>query len=151
MTLAEKIASDFKGAMKTGDTVRRSVLSLLKAALHNKAIEKRKKDVPFSDEEIVEVVAAEIKKRKDAAEQYKAAGRDELSRKEEAELTVLMGYMPPQLPENEIRVLVADAIAKTGAAGQKDMGKVLGFLSKQMKGRADMSLVAQIVKENLSR
>jgi len=151
MTLEEKITSDFKEAMKAGDSARRMVLSLLKAALHNKEIEKKKKDMPLTDEEVQDVILSEVKKRKDAMAQLRAAGREELAQKEETEIAVLSAYLPAQLPEADVRALVADAIAKTGASSVKETGKVLGMLSKDLKGKADMSFVAQIVKEELSR
>ncbi|MBI1755347.1 GatB/YqeY domain-containing protein [Candidatus Azambacteria bacterium] len=150
MTLYEQIGDQFKQAMKSGDVTGRSVLVMLKSAITNKAIEKKKKDAPVSDEDVMDAVVSEIKKRRDSAAQYKTAGRDDLAKKEEEEIAVLMRFLPPQLSESEVRTMIADAITKTGAATAKDTGKVLAALTGQMKGRTDMSAVAKIVKEKLS-
>lgn len=149
MTLYEKILADFKDAFKSGDTVTRGTLAMLKSAIQNKAIEKGKKDTPPTDDEVMEIIGSEVKKRRDSIMQFRAAKRDELADKEEQELAALMKYLPAQLTEEELVPLVADAIARSGAASEKDMGKVLGLLSGTLKGRADMALVAQIVKKKL--
>lgn len=150
MTLHEQVQDQFKQAMKAGDVMRRTVLGMLKAAFHNKAIEKGKKDEPLADDEAQDVLLSEIKKRKDSTAQFRSAGREELAAKEEEEVAVLMGFLPPQLSEGELRVLAKEAVAQAGAVSVKETGKVLAILAKQVKGRADMSLVVQIVKEHLS-
>lgn len=149
MHLEEKIGADFKEAFKAGDALRRSVLGMLKSTIHNKAIEKKAKDEPMSDEQIMDIITSEVKRRRDAAAQYRTANREDLAEKEEAEEVILMGYLPKQLSESEIVPLVDAAIAKTGAAGEKDKGKVLGLLSKELKGKADMGIVSRIVAQKL--
>lgn len=149
MTLYEKIIEDFKDASKARDAVKRGTLAMLKSALQNKAIEKGKKDIPPTDDDVMEVIGSEVKKRRDSVTQFRAAQRDELADKEEQELAVLMVYLPAQLTEDELAPLVADAVARSGASSEKDMGKALGLLSKELKGRADMTLVAQIVKKKI--
>jgi len=149
MSLQERISTEFKEAMKAGDTVRRGVLTMLRSAIYNKAIEKGKKDMPVSDEEAQDVILSEIKKRKDAALQFQGARREDLAKKEEGEALILMAFLPEQLSQEEVLRRVEDAIAKIGASTPKDTGKVLSVLSKELKGRADMSRVAQIVKEKL--
>lgn len=149
MTLYEKIIADFKDAFKSGDAVKRGALTMLKSAIQNKAIEKGKKDVSPTDDEVMEVIGSEVKKRKDSAAQFRAAARHELADKEEQEIAALMVYLPLQLTEAELVPLVVGAIVATGASSEKDMGKVLGLLSKELKGRADMALVAQIVRKKL--
>ncbi|MEK7493691.1 MAG: GatB/YqeY domain-containing protein [Patescibacteria group bacterium] len=149
MTLYEKILADFKDAFKSGDAVKRGTLAMLKSALQNKAIEKGKKDTPPTDDEVMDGISSEVKKRRDSITQFRAAERHELADKEEQELASLMAYLPAQLTEDELLPLVADAVVKSGAVSEKDMGKVLGLLSKDLKGRADMALVSQIVKKKL--
>ena len=149
MTLYEKILENFKDACKARDAVKRGTLAMLKSALQNKAIEKGKKDIAPVDDEVLDVIGSEVKKRRDSITQFRAAQRHELADKEEKELAVLMAYLPTQLAEDELVPLVADAVARLGASSEKDMGKVLGALSKELKGRADMALVAEIVKKKL--
>ncbi|MCR4323140.1 MAG: GatB/YqeY domain-containing protein [Candidatus Azambacteria bacterium] len=149
MTLYEKILADFKDAFKSGDTVTRGTLAMLKAVMQNKAIEKGEKDTPPTDEEVMDSIGSEVKKRRDSVTQFRAAERNELADKEEQELTVLMRYLPVQLTEEELSPLIVDAITKVGAVNEKDMGKVLGVLSGALKGRSDMALVAQIVRRKL--
>lgn len=151
MPLHQKIEQDFKEAFKAGEQSRRSVLGMLRAALLNRAIEKKSKSDPLSDEEIERIIFSEVKKRRDAAVQYASGGRPDLVAKEESEIAVLIAYLPKQYAKEEIEELAKKAIAKTGAAGEKDFGKVMSDLAPQVKGRADGSLVAQVVKEMLSR
>jgi len=149
MYLEEKIVADFKEAFKAGDVLRRSVLTMLKSTIHNKAIEKKQRDAVMSDEEVLDIIASEVKRRRDAAGQYRDASRQDLAEKEEAEAVILLAYLPAQLGEAEIIAAVDAAIAQTGAAGEKDKGKVLGVLSKELKGKADMAVVSQIVIKKL--
>lgn len=149
MHLEEKIVADFKEAFKAGDALRRSVLGMLKSAIHNKAIEKKAKGESMSDEQILDIIMSEVKRRRDAAAQYRTANRADLAEKEEAEEKILMAYLPAQMGEEEIAAAVDAAIAQTGAAGEKDKGKVLGVLSKELKGKADMGIVSNIVAKKL--
>lgn len=156
--LKEKLSEDIKSALKSGDKQRRMVLGMVMSAAKNKEIEKRSE---LSDEEIVAVIASEIKKRRDAVVQYEKGGRPELAEQEKRETDILMGYMPEQMPEDEIREEAKKAIAEirstsSGQAGPKEMGlpaqagKVLGVLMPRLKGRADGQTVSRIVKEELS-
>src|SRR3989338_3318267 len=113
MSLHQKIEQDFKEAFKAGDQARRLVLGMLKTALLNKAIEKKSKDEPLSDQEIESIISSEVKKRRDAAIQYSGGGRLDLAAKEEAEVAMLVGYLPQQYTEEEIKKLVQEAIAQT--------------------------------------
>lgn len=149
MQFEEKIVADFKEAFKAGDALRRSVLGMLKSAIHNKAIEKKAKGESMSDEQIMDIIMSEVKRRRDAAGQYRAANRADLAEKEEAEEKILMAYLPAQMSEEEIAAAVDAAIAQTGAAGEKDKGKVLGVLSRELKGKADMGIVSGIVAKKL--
>jgi uncharacterized protein YqeY len=158
MSLREKIQIDFKEAFKGKEGIRLSVLKILQAEIHNAEIAKRTKlgkESPLNDEEILQVISREIKKRKDAVEMYGKGGRKELAEKEKKEAEILSAYLPEQMPEEEIRVLVQKAVkqsglpAQAGATGQKEIGKVMAVLMPQVKGRADGSLVNKIVKELL--
>ena len=146
--LKDKLTQDVKNALKTGDKQRRLVLGMVMAAVKNKEIEKQSE---LSDEEIVAVITSEVKKRRDAVAQYEKGGRPELAEQEKQEMDILMGYMPEQMPEEQIREEVKRAIAETGAKDIKEMGKVLQVLMPKVKGKADGQLVSRIVKEELSK
>lgn len=160
--LKEKIQLDMKEAMKSGNAVKRMVLSLLQSAVKNKELEKRAKFSKIgseankfeelsrmSDEEVMDVILSEAKKRKESIESYKKAGRDELAKKEKDELVILMEYLPEPMSEDEIKSEVKKAIEETGAKDIKEMGKVLGVLMPKVKGRADGQTVSRIVKDEL--
>jgi uncharacterized protein len=143
-----KLQEDLKAALKARDAVKAGTIRLLLAAITNK--EKEGKERELSDEEIQSVVATEAKKRRESIEAFLKGGRPELAEKEKQELGVLLSYLPEQLSEEQIRQLVKEAIAKTKAQSPKDMGKVMGVLVPQTKGKADGALVSKIVKELLS-
>ena len=150
MSLHQKIEQDFKEAFKAGDQARRLVLGMLKTAFLNKAIEKKSKDEPLSDQEIESIISSEVKKRRDAAAQYAEGGRSDLVAKEEGEIVMLMVYLPQQYTKEEIEKLAQEAIAQTGAVGEKDFGKVMSVLAPRVKGRADGAMVARIVRACLN-
>jgi len=154
MALKEKIHIDLIEALKSKEELKTSVLRLLSSAILNKEKEKRYKsgkaeDISLIDEEIIDVISSEIKKRKEAADLYEKGGRAELSQKEKKEIEFLKAYLPEQLSETELQKLVKEAIEKTGAKEPKDMGKVMAELMPKVKGKADNSLVSRIVKESL--
>ena len=146
MGLKEKIDEDIKSAMKTREELKLSALRMLKAAIGNAEIAKKKTLV---DEDIISLLQTAVKQRKDSAEQFGAGNRPELAEKEKAEIKILEAYLPAQLGEQEVRELVAKAVADTGAAGAKDIGKVMGKLMPLVKGRADGGLVNRLVREIL--
>lgn len=158
--LKEKLQADMKEAMRAGNVAKRMVLSLLQSAIKNKELQKRAKsgkEEELNDEEIMDVISSEAKKRKESVESYEKGGREELAQKERDELSILMEYMPEQMPEDEIRTEAKKAIVEirstgSGQAGAKDikeMGKVLGALMPKVKGRADGTTVSRIVREEL--
>ena len=151
MPLQSKIESDFKVAFKSGDALRRSVLGMLKTSIVNKTIEKKQKDIPLADTDVESLISIEVKRRKDSIIQYRAGNREDLANQEEAELKILMEYLPEQLSPEEIEKMVVSAIKQTGAQNEKDFGKVMGILSKETKGRADGTYVSKIVKEKLTQ
>lgn len=146
----EKILSDLKTAMKAKDAPRLQVLRSLKSKILEKEIsERRGGESKLSEEQIQQVLFKAAKQRKEAVEQFSQAGRDDLVRAESYELKVIESYMPKLLAEDEIRVLVAEAIASTGASASSDIGKVMGALMSKVRGKADGSLVNRIVQEQL--
>jgi uncharacterized protein YqeY len=151
MSLREKISSDLKNALRDRKAVDLSVLRMLQSAIRNKEIEKKRGDAGLTDEEVVEVIMSEIKKRKEAIEGYIKGQRQDLVDKENAEIAVLMGYMPKQMGEAEIREEAKKAIEEAGAKTPQDMGKVMKILMPRMKGKADGALVNKIVKEELEK
>ncbi|OGF50907.1 MAG: aspartyl-tRNA amidotransferase [Candidatus Firestonebacteria bacterium GWA2_43_8] len=146
MSLKEKLDLDLKLAMKAKDELKLSTVRLLKNAVTNGELAKKK---TFSDDEIISVIQSSIKQRKDSIEQYRNGGREELAVQEEAEMKILQAYLPEQLSEEEVRNLVAGVIKETGAASVKEMGKVMGKLMPLLKGKADNALVSAVVKEHL--
>jgi len=163
--LKQKIQIESKQALKTGDLFVLETLRMLLAAITGKEKEKRYKifknkpglkeeelsrQSELTDEEIIEVVSSEIKKRKDAIALYNQGKRPELAEKENKEIEVLKKYLPEQLSEEEIKKLAQETIIKIGAKEIKDMGRVMAELNSKIKGRADGGQVSKIVKELLS-
>ncbi|OGZ18533.1 MAG: hypothetical protein A2Z68_01480 [Candidatus Nealsonbacteria bacterium RBG_13_38_11] len=155
MTLKEKIQSELNSALKQNKPLAVSVFRQLLAAFLNKEKEKRfkskeEKEALLTDEEAMEVIASEAKKRKESIVEFEKGNRKDLADKEKEELAVLMEYLPEQMSEQELRKIIQEAIEKTGASEMKDMGKVMQEIMPQVKGKADGSLVGQIVKELLT-
>jgi uncharacterized protein YqeY len=147
MTLKEKIKEDMKTAFKAGDTVTRGTLSMLLSVIQNREIEKRTRgeEPELSDQEVTSAIGTEIKKRKDAASQFESAGRPELAASEKAEAEILMRYMPEQMGEDEVKKLIADAIA----GGAADAGQVMRVISPTIKGKFDGARASALAKEAL--
>ena len=150
--MKERIQSDIKEALKAGEEIKVGTLRMVLAFLINK-----EKDLPagrqgreLSDEEAMDVLQTEAKKRREAIEAFEKGGRPELAEKEKKELEILKEYLPEQLSEEEIEKFVTQAIEKTGAASMQDIGKVMGALMPHIKGKADGNLVNRIVKEKLA-
>ena len=146
--LKEKIAEDLKAALKGRDQARVSVLRMLLSALHNKEIETR---AALTDEQVLSVLVYEQKKHRDSIEQFKTGGRPDLAGKEEAELGVIESYLPEVMGEDELQVIVREVIAKIGAKGKEDFGKVMKEVMVKVRGRADGSAVSEIVSEKLPK
>ena len=151
--LKQKIQQDTKEALKAGNTLKRSVLGMLNASIKNKEIENRGKgkEEELSDDEIIAIIGTEVKKRKDASEQFEKGGRQDLAQKEMEEALILKEYLPEQLSEEEVTAEIINVIREVGAEGIKDLPKVMGPVMQKLKGRADGSLVSRIVKEQLSK
>lgn len=153
-----------KNSLKSGDKLKRVVLGSLMATIKNRELLKRgqlsktiidAKELEtksmLNDEEILEAIASEVKKRKESIEQFKAGGRDELVDKESAEMEILMVYLPEQMSEEDVRKEVQDIITQLGATDMKEIGKVIGAAMTKLKGKADGGLVSKIVKELLAK
>ncbi len=149
MSLREKIPQDLKDALRSKKALELTVLRMLQSSIRNKEIEKNKKEL--SDEEVIEVVGSEIKKRKEASAEFEKVNRQDAADKEKAEIEILMKYMPRQLTEDEIRAEVKKAITGADAKGTKDLGKVMKIIIPAVKGKADGSTVTKIVKEELEK
>jgi uncharacterized protein YqeY len=149
--LHQKIVDDLKAVLKSGDSFRTNTLRFLLSSLHNKEIEKKGRGLEptLSDDEAIEVLSREAKKRKEASEAYKKGNRKDLAQKETKELEIIEKYLPEQLTEEEIKKTVKTAIEKVGAKEIKDFGRVMAETMKALKGKADASLVSEIVKSKL--
>ena len=148
--LEQRIGEDLKRSLRGLQEDRVLTLRLLLAELHNKKIETRKKEVGLGEEEVLEVLRKEVKKRLDAIQEFKKASRDDLVRKEEAELLVLKDYLPPELSREEILRVVRDSVRETNASGPGDFGKVMKSAMTSLKGRVSGDEVASVVKEVLA-
>jgi len=146
MPLKEKITEDMKAAMRAKDSARLSTVRLLLAAMKQKEVGER---VELGDADVLSIIEKMIKQRRESIAQFEKAGRTDLAEAEKAEIAVLSGYLPQQLSEGEVVQAVAAAIAESGAAGVKDMGKVMALLKPRLAGRADMGRLSGLVKSKL--
>jgi uncharacterized protein YqeY len=147
MSLIKELESELEQAMKERDTGRRDALRLILSSLRSAEKELQR---PLHDEEELQVLQRERKKRIEAAEAFRTAGREEQADAEEAELEVLEEFMPEPLSEEELEEIVDDAIAETGATSLRDLGRVMADVMPQIAGRADGSAVSQLVREKLA-
>jgi hypothetical protein len=147
MSLTERIRADLTAAMKAREAARLSTLRLVQAALKNEQIEKGHE---LSDEEAEAVLRRALKQRQDSVEQYRKGSREDLAVKEEAEIVVLQEYLPQMLSEAQTERIVDEAIAATGAASKKDMGKVMKEIMASHKGRVDGKIVQAILGRKLT-
>lgn len=148
--LKQQLQEELKQSMLAKDTQKTSVLRLLISAISYYEINKGGAGYEATDEDVLSVIGAQVKQRKDSIEQYMAAGRNELADKEKSELEMLATYLPEQMGEEEVSKLVDEAIAQTGATTMADIGKVMGALMPKVKGKADGGLVSSLVKQKLS-
>jgi uncharacterized protein YqeY len=147
MTLIAEIEDELKDAMRARDAERRDALRLILNALKNSQKELQR---PLSEEEELQVLQRERKRRVEAAEAYRAGGREEQAASEERELEILEEFMPEPLSDDEIDEIVDDVIAEVGATSMADLGRVMADVMPQIAGRADGSVVSQIVREKLA-
>ena len=146
MTLKERISEDMKTAMRSGEKDRLAVIRLLQAAIKQREVDER---ITLDDAQITSVLEKMIKQRKESVVAFEKGGRADLVAKENAEIAVLQPYLPAQLSDAELDALIAEAIASTGAASIKDMGKVMGVVKSKAAGKADMGAVGARIKAKL--
>lgn len=164
--LKDKLKEDQKNALKSGDTARRTLLGMVMASIKNKELEKRGKLIKTSpdmtseqvdtesqltEEEILAVLATEIKRRRDSIAEFEKGGRPELAASEQAEIDMLTTYLPEQLSDDALRAIVEKAVADTSATTMKDMGKVMSAVNAETKGSADGQRISSMVKEILNK
>ena len=147
MTLKERITEDMKSAMRAGEKERLGTIRLALAAIKQREVDER---ITLDDGQVLAVLEKMIKQRKEAIGQFQAGGRADLVAKESAEISLLEAYLPARVSDAELDALIAGAIASTGAASPKDMGKVIALVKSQAQGRADMGAVSARVKEKLA-
>jgi hypothetical protein len=147
MNLRETINQDVKDAMKAKDTKKRDALRLLTSAFKQIEVDERKE---LNDDDVIKIIQTQVKRRKDAATQYKDAGRDDLLQIELDEIAFYEPYLPAQLSDEELSDAIKDVIAKVGATTIKDMGKVMGMASKELAGKADGKRINEFVKSLLA-
>lgn len=147
----QQLQQELKQAMLARDTEKTSVLRMIISAIGYYEIQKGGAGYEATKEDVLTVLQKEAKQHKDSIEQFTAGNRPELAEKEQKELAIIEAYLPAQMGEDDIRTLVKEAIAQTGASTQQDMGKVMGALMPKTKGKADGSVVSAIVREELSK
>jgi len=147
MSLRETINTDVKNAMKAKDTKKRDALRLLMSAFKQIEVDERKE---LSDDDVIKIIQQQVKRRNDAATQYRDAGRDDLLEIELAEIAFYEVYLPKQMSDEELTVSLKTIIEKVGATTMKDMGKVMGMASKALAGKADGKRINECVKTLLS-
>ncbi|MCS7173112.1 MAG: GatB/YqeY domain-containing protein [Armatimonadetes bacterium] len=147
MTLLERLGEDLKQALKARDAVRVSTLRLARAALHNAEIQQGRS---LTEEEAQEILRLEARRRREAIEAFRRAGREELAHREELELAVLLEYLPTLLSEEELRKIVHETIRKLGATTERDAGRVVGAVMREIRGRAEGRDVERLVREALA-
>jgi uncharacterized protein YqeY len=146
MSLKERITEDMKSAMRAAQKERLGTVRMILAGIKQREVDER---VSLDDSQVLSVIDKMVKQRKESIAQFEAGGRADLVAKEQAEIALLQEYLPAQLTSAEIDALISAAIAKTGAASIKDMGKVMGALKSELAGRADMGAVSARIKQKL--
>lgn len=148
MSFFDRLDAELKEALRSRDELRLSVIRMIKASLKNKSIEKMS---PLTDDDVISVLSSMAKQRRESIEQFNAAGRTELAKKEEEELKIIQSYLPEQLSLEELDAIILAAIKESSATSPNDIGKVMKIVIPKIKGAADGKIVNQRVKELLSR
>ncbi|PID80357.1 MAG: aspartyl-tRNA amidotransferase [Clostridiales bacterium] len=146
--LKDKLMDDLKAAMKAKDAVKKSTVTMLRAAIKQIEVDQR---VELSDAEVVDIVVKQIKQKRAAIDDFKKAERPDMVEQTEAEISVLEAYLPEQLSSDEVVAIIDKAIAEIGATSMKDMGKVMGAIKGELAGKADNKFVADTVKAKLTQ
>ncbi len=151
MSLYEQIEKDYITAYKARESVRVSVLRMLKTAVKRRLVDTSRPGEQLGDDEMLDVIVKEAKQRRDSIAEYGKANRPDLAEKEQAELAILEQYLPKALGPEELAAAIEEMIAKTGAAGPSDMGRVMGPLMKALKGRVDGGALSAAVRARLAQ
>ena len=146
MSLKQKLQEDLKSSMKNKDTIKKSVITLIRSSIKQYEVDNR---VELGDDEIVDLIAKQLKQTRDSREEFAKAGRDDLVSKAEAEIEVLKEYLPQQLSEEELNEIVISTISEVGATSMKDMKKIMTSIMPKVKGKAGGKLINELVKKNL--
>ncbi len=146
MSLKEKLQEDLKSSMKNKDTIRKSVVTLIRAAIKQYEVDNR---VELADDAIIDIISKQLKQRKDSLAEFEKVNRDDLIEETKSEIQVLEGYLPQQLSEEELEKIVIETIAEVGATSMKDMGKIMATIKSKTAGRADGRKINELVKKNL--
>ena len=146
MSLKDQLGEDLKSAMKEKDTVRKNVVQLIRAGVKQIEVDKR---IALDDEGVTEVIAKQLKQRRDSLPEYEKSGRDDLIAQLKREMEILMGYLPKQLSHEELEEIVKEAVLATGAKTIKDIGKVMSYVMPKTKGVADGKEINAIVRSML--
>ena len=147
MSLKAKLTEDMKAAMKAGERRRLDAIRLINAAIKQREVDER---IQLDDAQVLAVLEKMLKQRRDSLAQFQGAGRTDLAEQEAFEIALIEGYLPAKMSEAELAELVAGAVAESGAAGPKDMGKVMGLVKAKAAGRADMGKVSELIKAKLA-
>ena len=146
MSLKEKLQEDLKSSMKNKDTVRKSVITLIRAAIKQYEVDNRQE---LGDEGVIDIISKQLKQRKDSLVEFEKAGREDLIEETKSEIQVLEEYLPQQISEDELEQIVIQTIAEVGATSMKDMGKIMSTIKPKTAGRADGRKINELVKKNL--
>ena len=146
MALKQKLQEDLKTSMKNKDTLRKSVITLIRSSIKQVEVDKR---IELNDDDVIDIISKQLKQRNDSLEQFLDAGREDLVEETRSEIEVLKEYLPQQLSEEELNEIVKQTISEVGATSMKDMGKIMSVIKPKTKGRADGKLINKLVKENL--
>ncbi len=145
--LTTKLRDEMKATMRSGDKPRLGVVRLVLAAIKQREVDER---IELNDDQVLLVLDKMVKQRRESLAQYQQAGRDDLATQEEYEIGVLQDFLPEALSEEEISAMISEAVEQTGARSIRDMGKVMGIIKPKMQGRADMSAVSAVIKQQLN-
>lgn len=148
MSTQVELSTAMKNAMRNKESERLGVIRMLRSAIKNAEIEAKKE---LSDDEIISLLATQVKQRRDAAQTYRDGGREDLAAKEEAEIAILQEFMPAALSEEELRELIDHAVTELGATSMQDMGRVMKQVSAATRGRAEGRVVSEMVKQRLAQ
>ncbi|MBC2576514.1 GatB/YqeY domain-containing protein [Peptostreptococcus canis] len=146
MSLKERLQEDLKSSMKNKDTVRKSVITLVRAAIKQYEVDNR---VDLDDAGIIDIISKQLKQRNDSLAEFEKAGREDLIEETKSEIQVLKEYLPQQLSEEELEKIVVETISEVGATSMKDMGKIMAIIKPKTAGRADGRKINELVKKNL--